>query len=67
MSATDFPKLPRNRVRCGACKQEIESKHGHDLVTCQCGSTFMDGGLEYNRVGCGSAGYDDLCEYEVAP
>jgi hypothetical protein len=57
-------RLTRNRVRCGACKQEIESSGQHHLVTCQCGQTFVDGGLAYNRVGYGTSGYDDLCEYE---
>lgn len=60
-------RLKRNRVRCGNCKQEIESEHRHDFRTCLCGETLIDGGLELARVGYAGSGYEDLCEYEDEP
>lgn len=58
-------KLTRNRAQCLRCGDVIESNHGHDFVQCTCKRVFVDGGLEYRRVGYALAGdFVDLCEYE---
>ena len=41
----------KNKVQCKKCLDIIESKHVHDFVQCKCGSIFVDGGLDYQRVG----------------
>lgn len=35
-----------NGVICNKCKEQIASRHRHDYVTCSCGESFVDGGLE---------------------
>jgi hypothetical protein len=40
----------RNIVRCKHCNDVIESKYGHDFVTCKCGTVSCDGGPEYQRI-----------------
>lgn len=57
-------RIIRNAARCLSCMQEIESRSVHDWVRCQCGASFVDGGLEYLRRGYGPKGYDELSEYE---
>jgi hypothetical protein len=37
-------------VQCPRCLDIIVSRHQHDLHTCSCGSTAVDGGREYLRV-----------------
>jgi len=37
-------------VRCGKCREIIESKHRHDFVTCSCGNLSVDGGNDYLKV-----------------
>jgi hypothetical protein len=61
-------KLIRSRIQCKTCKTIIESKHRHDLVTCKCGDIFLDGGLDYQRIGGKGVekrgyGYIDVSEY----
>jgi DNA-directed RNA polymerase subunit RPC12/RpoP len=41
----------RNRCKCLACGDIIESMHRHDFVTCKCGAIFTDGGTDYVRRG----------------
>jgi hypothetical protein len=41
----------RNSARCLRCKDEIESKSGHDFQMCSCGAIFVDGGKMYLRHG----------------
>jgi len=41
----------RNSARCRSCGVEIVSTTVHDLVSCACGSIFVDGGHEYLRYG----------------
>ena len=41
----------KNKARCLKCKDEIESKHVHDFVSCLCGAIFVDGGNSYWRYG----------------
>lgn len=61
----DERKLRRNRARCTKCGDIVESKHRHNLVSCQCGGMFVDGGLAYLRRGYGmGAGFEELSEYE---
>ena len=61
-------RLKRNRIKCLKCGDVIESKHVHDFRWCQCKNIFVDGGLEYCRIG-GAAldddSYENLCEFEV--
>jgi hypothetical protein len=57
-------KLVRNRVQCKSCMAIIESKHRHDFQQCPCGETYVDGGLDYCRVGFGNKGYKDMSEYK---
>ena len=45
-------KIIRNSAKCALCKDEIESKHRHDWVSCRCGEIFIDGGTDYLRRGC---------------
>ena len=37
----------KNSAICNNCKEEIESKHVHDMVYCKCGSIAVDGGRDY--------------------
>ena len=44
--------LKVNRVKCLGCNTILESKFRHDFKRCGCkNSTFIDGGLDYQRVG----------------
>ncbi|WP_146876987.1 DUF7695 domain-containing protein, partial [Halolactibacillus alkaliphilus] len=38
-----------NKIQCKKCNDIIESKHRNDLVYCQCGAIYVDGGHEYQR------------------
>lgn len=57
-------KIKRNAVRCLKCGDVIESKYRHDFVMCSCGTTFVDGGLDYVRVGGNPGEIDFLTEWE---
>ena len=59
------PRLTRNAIRCLSCNTVIESKHRHDFKYCECRNYFIDGGLDYRRMGGVdlSAGFEDLAEY----
>jgi len=57
-------KMTRNIVMCNECDDVIESRSRHDFKGCVCGSVFIDGGLDYQRVGYGNLGYTDMSEYE---
>lgn len=56
-------KLIRNRARCKKCGDIIESKYRHDFVECKCGSIFIDGGLDYMRMGGNAEDIDNLSEW----
>lgn len=62
----DVPKrrIKRNAVRCLKCGDVIESKYRHDFVSCSCGQTFVDGGLDYCRVGGNPGEIEFLTEWE---
>lgn len=50
----DSPKnqiMLRNSGFCAICKEAIISRHRHDFVQCNCGGSFVDGGLTYQRCG----------------
>jgi len=47
-----------NKAQCAKCSDIIESKHGHDFVTCKCGEIFIDGGV--GRGACPRGGANDL-------
>jgi hypothetical protein len=48
----------RNAIRCLTCNKELESKHRHDWVACDCPPdsdtlVYIDGGNDYHRMGAG--------------
>lgn len=50
----DSPKnqiMLRNSGFCAICKESIISRSRHDFVQCNCGGSFVDGGLTYQRCG----------------
>lgn len=62
-------RIVRNAGMCKRCGTEIESKHVHDFVECECESDkcFVDGGREYLRRGWtngddGQPVFEDLSE-----
>lgn len=45
-------RLIRNCIQCLVCNELLESKEVHQLVSCKCSNgAFVDGGLDYSRVG----------------
>lgn len=58
-------KLVRNVIKCNHCGDIIESKYRHDFKWCSCKTVFIDGGLDYTRVGFKNSPDDftNLCEY----
>lgn len=41
-----------NVGHCTKCKSQVWSKYGHDYALCECGDSFIDGGLcSYTRYG----------------
>ena len=58
-------KILVNKAQCKACGDTIESTHVHDLVSCNCGDIFVDGGLEYCKRGGDPNLIIDLSEWEV--
>lgn len=42
-------KILVNKIKCNKCGDIIESKSGHDFVTCKCGCCSVDGGTDYLR------------------
>lgn len=43
--------LYASKLKCNNCNNIIQSKHRHDFVRCDCGDTFLDGGIFYQRWG----------------
>lgn len=43
--------LTVNAGQCLECGDILESRDRHDWVECTCQSFFLDGGLDYQRVG----------------
>lgn len=62
-------RIVTNKLQCHKCADIIESKHGHNFVSCSCGNIAVDGGKNYlRRVGNGISdrSYTDMSEtYEV--
>lgn len=56
--------IKRNAVQCALCQQVIESRHRHDFVTCACGHTSVDGGLDYLKRSFDSLRPIELSEIE---
>ena len=40
-----------NAIRCPECGDVIYSRTRHDFRNCSCGNVYIDGGLDYIRVG----------------
>ncbi len=38
-------------ITCPKCGDEIYSRAGHDFKYCSCKLVFIDGGLDYTRIG----------------
>lgn len=55
-------KIIRNKARCRACDDVIESFHVHDFKRCYCGNIFVDGGTDYIRRGWPSGKAEDHIE-----
>lgn len=47
-------------LKCLECLGEIQSKHVHDYVRCECGAISTDGGDEYARFG-----WKDGADFEI--
>lgn len=58
--------IVKNSAKCLKCGDVLVSTHRHDFVECSCGNLFIDGGLNYLRMGLrdGSDSYESLVEYE---
>jgi hypothetical protein len=54
--------LIRNAFKCKKCNTVIESIHRHDFKYCECGSVFIDGGLDYQRGGYPGGNFEDWVE-----
>lgn len=59
--ATDITNMPTTggpiyRVKC--CGSIIQSRSRHDLVTCECGKSYVDGGSDYTRRGGDPADFE---------
>ena len=50
------------KIRCRTCGDEIESKHVHDMVFCDCGKIAIDGGKEYTKITGWPEDYDRVVE-----
>jgi hypothetical protein len=55
------PYIVSNKAMCNLCSDIIESKHRHDFVTCKCGNSSTDGGLDYFHR---SGSLTDMSEFE---
>lgn len=64
MTQNKRKKLVRNAIKCLKCGDVIESKYRHDFVQCGCGACYVDGGLDYMRVGGDYDDWEDLSEWE---
>lgn len=39
------------KIKCLLCKNIIESKNRHDLISCKCNNCYIDGGQDYIHFG----------------
>lgn len=60
-------KLIRNIIRCKKCGDIIESKTRHDYQECSCGAVFVDGGIDYQRIGGDANDWENLSVIEDVP
>jgi hypothetical protein len=58
-------RLIKNSIECKKCGDVITSKHRHDFKMCKCESIFIDGGLDYHRLGGSLEDIIDRSEWEV--
>lgn len=49
MKRVKYRKL--NAVQCLKCKEVLISYTVHDFNACRCGSVYVDGGFDYQRLG----------------
>ena len=61
-------KVIKNSIQCNFCGDIIESTYRHDFVECSCKAYFVDGGHDYQRIGCAEEGcFTNLSVYEDVP
>jgi len=54
-----------SKIKCLHCGDIIQSKSIHDFVTCSCGRTSLDGGLEYTKISSTSlADFEDCSDFK---
>jgi len=51
----------RNRAKCRPCGSIIESMHAQDLVLCNCGQIFVEGG---DAMKCGAGNWRDFARVD---
>ena len=52
-------------AQCPTCRDIIYSRANHDFRYCSCGEIFIDGGLEYVRVGGKDLGAIEMGTLEI--
>jgi hypothetical protein len=57
-------RLLKNSIQCKKCGDTLVSRHRHDFKSCSCDACFVDGGLDYMRVGGNNEDINDLSEWE---
>jgi hypothetical protein len=57
----------KNKIKCKSCGDIIESKSRHDFRECSCGKCFVDGGLDYQRLGFPDGNMEDWIEVIKEP
>jgi predicted phosphodiesterase len=60
-------KITRNAAQCVKCGDIIESNHKHDFVSCSCDAIFVDGGMDYIRIGGNLEDIILMTEYQEKP
>ena len=60
-------KIIRNAAQCVKCGDIIESNHRHDFVSCSCHAIFVDGGMDYIRIGGNVEDIILMTEYQEKP
>lgn len=60
-------KLVKNMIMCKNCGDVLESTFRHDFKMCHCGQCYIDGGLDYQRIGGNLDEIENLAVYEDVP
>ena len=46
----EYKRLLYNAIKCNYCNDKIGSANRYDYVSCKCGKSAVDGGLEYQHL-----------------